>query len=374
MIKLRICLSLLLLATLASAWNLTPANIHAQAAQSRDGQLREFQQSYAPNYDSYVGLGWVYLPFASQSRLQSPYGLHDGFAFRHRAALLLQNPIDSSAYRIGLAWWIERQGWDQEDFLALAPYKDYGLVRDIHTAAVMFSDTKRDMGWALGVQYQNPEHVGLIYAPESDSLWWFTHAMWSRMSLQAVFHRSEWQTLRFNANLADRQLRGGAKNGLGTYWPDLEAAFLRGTEDPLHLRVRQNLYSQRVFLDAAYRPVLGKQAAFTLQLYPDASELLGLELGAIRTMEGDWRFGGDLEMPLFRVGYNAPRDAEELFDAHGTWILEFHISLGAIAQESIFRRNAPRPAPMETDVKINRSKPVRGSDWKPQGHEGDMKK
>jgi len=348
---MRILLILLLSwAVSALAWTVQPQDLVSQPARTRESQLREFHEAFKPEYDSYLGFDWMLLPKPDESRLQSPYGIHNGFAFRQRFAIFLQNPIDSSVYRMGFAWWVERQGWQNEDFLFIPPTSEMGVVRDIHTLALTASNAKKSWAAVAGLQWQNPEQVGSLYPAEGDSLWWFSEADWKSLGVQAVFHREAWTQVRATVELEARALRGGDSTGWKTYLPDLEALVTRDSADPLRLGYRQNIWRQRLYLDGSYWVMQGEHANGSLLMYTDASHLVGLELGARRRDNGKLSWGVGIEAPFARVSFNLPREYDQLFHSHGSTILvELHMSLGAISKESLFRRNAPRSAPMETD-------------------------
>lgn len=347
---MRILIFLLLACSVWSA--VIPAeNLAGQPVRTREAQLAEFSDAFKPEYDSYLGFGWLFFPAPSQQQLRSPYGTHPGFAFRHRFALFAQNPMDSgSSRRTGMAWWVERQGWDNEDFLLLAPYSDYGAVRDIHTFALSLSDQTQGWGGALGIQWQNPEYLGSLYAPEEDTLWWFAHATWDKLALQSVFHRGDWSMSRVSADLADRAIRGGDSTGWKTYLPDLEALLVHDPEDPLRVRIRQNLWRRLAYMEASWWPVNDRDRWVSLKGYADASHLLGVELGARQLEDGEWVWGAGIEMPFLRVSCNLPREYEQFFGNRGAQILvEFHLSVGTIDKTAIFARNGVGSAPMETD-------------------------
>lgn len=340
------------MASLASARSLEPQDLSFQGLNTRESQLQEFSQVFKPEYDSYLAFGWLYFPKSDQVRLSSPYGVHDGFAFRHRFSLFLQNNVDTnSTLRTGLGWWWERQGWETEDFLVVPERSSFGLVRSVHTFALSLSDTKRKLGLAAGLQWQNPEGThGIVHSQETDSLWWFGHLLWDRYVAQMQWQGLEFSMLRVQAGLADRELRGGTITGFKTYLPDLEGLWLPGEEDAIRLQWLQNLWKQRIYLQATAWPMMGHEGSASLLFYTDPSHLLGAEVAVRRSVEGDWVFGGGIEVPFLRVSVNVPREYEQFFANRGTQILlEFQMNIGAIQNRALFRRNAPRSAPMETE-------------------------
>lgn len=329
----------------------------AQPSRTRESQLDEFADVFKPEYDSYLSFGWLYFPFPSQQELKSPYGTHPGFAFRHRFALFAHNPMDSaSKYRSGMGWWVERQGWDTEDFLAVPKYSQFGAVRDLHTFVATFSNRAQGWGGALGLQWQNPEYLGRIYAQEEDSLWWFAHATWDKLTLQSVFHRGTWTSTRINMDLADRAIRGGDTTGWKTYMPDIEALLIHQATDPLRLQVRQNVFRRLFYLEGSWWVMENRDPWVSLKAFSDPSHMLGVEIGTRRLDNGDWIWGGGIEMPFLRVSCNLPREYEQFFESRGAQILvEFHLNIGTIDKTAIFARNGADSAPMETDkVKTER--------------------
>ena len=354
-------LSLLLFMALAiQAWVVSPDAVADQGGRTRDAQLREFQEAFKPGYSSYMGIGWMLLPKPSQATLQSPYGIHDGFAFRHRFALMMQSPLDSSTNTIGWAWWVERQGWDVEDFIAVPKYSAFGLVRDVHTFSMLFSSLPNDLGVAGGVQWTHPEHVGHFYPAENDSLWWFTHGTWKMLAAQAEFKAAQWTMVRVNVELAARALRHGDSTGWHTYLPDMEAVLFQGGDDPLRLWLRQNIWTQRVYVEGTWWPKRNIQRQVSLLAYADPSQMVGVQVGVRQLPDRKWMWGGGVEFPFMRVSCNLPGEYDQFFHAHGnTWLLEVFISLGSIKDKAFFRRNAPRSAPMETDYLEKNVAPIR---------------
>jgi hypothetical protein len=339
------------LASALHAWTVSPHALAAQSSQTRESQLQEFGEVFKPEFDTYLGLGWMYLPKPDQSRLFTPYGEHNGFAFRHRLSIFFQHPMDSSSLRLGWAWWVERQGWEAEDFLLVPSYSNLGVARSIHTTAVTLADSAHALGAALGVQWLNPESGNnQVQQPEEDSLWWFGHATWRQFATQAEFHGAELSMVRANANLGARALRGGDSVGLSTYLPDWEFLWLRGANDPIRLTWRQNIWHQQIYVHASAWPVQGQEGSGSLFFYTDASQLVGAELALRRTRDGKVLVGGGIEVPFLRVSCNLPREYDQFFASRGTQILvEFHMSIGAIKNRAIFRRNAPRSARMEVE-------------------------
>ncbi|HSQ43038.1 MAG TPA: hypothetical protein VLM37_12230, partial [Fibrobacteraceae bacterium] len=344
-------LFLLLASTLLSAWVLTPEDLASQAARTREAQLRELYEASQPEYDSYLGLGWMFLPKPDESKLETGYGTMNGFAFRHRFALYLQNPLDSSDLRIGLGWWAERQGWEPEDFLFFPNYSDWGAVRDIQTFVMTLANEKQAWRLATGLQWQNPESVGIpVQSAEKDSLWWFGQAGWNVLGVQAEFHRTDLDLIRATAEFESRALRGGDTTGPSIYYPDLEILYQRSLDDPLRLTWRQDLWKQKIYVETAWWPSESNEGSGVLHLYADASHLVGAEFGIRRNAAGHYLFGGGFELPFVRLACNLPSDYNQFFHSHGPLVLlEFHLSLQSIKDKAFFNLNAPRAAPMKTE-------------------------
>ena len=343
---------ILILACVAqsSAWTVQPSALQDQPMLTRESQLREFDEAFKPAFDSYLGFGWMLLPKPDQSRLQGPYGEQNGFAFRHRFAFMMQrNPDTTSPIRTGAAWWVERQGFETEDFLAFPNYSDQGLVREIHTFALLLSNTRYDAGVAAGLQWQHPEHVGNIFAPESDSLWWFGHATWGKLSVQTLFHRTEWDHIRASFNLGSRAVLGSDSVGVRTYLPDLSLVLRHDTSNPLCISASQNLWHQMLYLTGSWYPQQSGERFASLKVYGDGSHLVGAEFGVRHFHDGTWTYGVGIEAPFVRISCNLPREYDQFFKSRGNNVLvEFYMSIEAIAGKSLFALNAPRSAPLES--------------------------
>lgn len=81
---------------LAAAWSVAePISIDAIYSApgiTRDRQLQEVHQAFRPDVQAYIGFGIHYLPLSNQLPLKSPFGVHDGFAFRHHLELFFAAP------------------------------------------------------------------------------------------------------------------------------------------------------------------------------------------------------------------------------------------------------------------------------------------
>lgn len=341
-----------------AAVQLTPADLASQPARTSVIQLQEFRQAFRPEYTGYVAAGWMYIPLPSQTQLRTEWGTHEGFAFRQRFAAWLSNPLDNSSLRMGLLWWIERQGWDHEDFIAWPAYGRFGRVQSIQTAGATLSDSSRHWGVAGGVQYYSAEYIGQSQEPAQDSLSWWGHGVYGPVALQALYNGIDYRLWRLSLDLQGRALRGGPSSGWKTYLPDLDLLVRdRGHKrHEINATWEQNLYQQKIYAQAAWR---GHYASgnsiesagipwLALHFYPDASHLVRLDATCLREA-GETVFGGGLTLPFLRVAYNHADDFRDFFGVRGLWVVEFQLAVGS-STASFFGLGAPQRAPSESLV------------------------
>ncbi len=349
-----------------ASWSISSQTLLQQSEQTRQTQLQEFLSASHPVYDSYIGASWLALPNSRTTILSSPWGEHRGFAFQQQLALLLQNRIDNSDHKIGLAWWVERHGFQNEDFLIFPPYSDYGFVRSIQTFATFYGNSKSTWGMGLGGQWLHDEYRGEGLGSPVDQLFWLTQFHWSRISTQVVMDDAQWKEVRVRLALADRGLLGQDTLGWKTYLPDIQVSAMKEDSISFSLGVKQNLWDQRLYAAFYKSWVLNPLWGLEIVGYAEKSHFIGLGAGTY-VEENQWYWGGWVEVPFLRIGYNDLKNHRSLFKAHGTWVFQLHLSLGAIAQESLFHLEAPREATMESQVLNKRNRPVRDANWKHQG-------
>lgn len=357
----------LLLSSLSFAsWSI-PSNVLLQQNEvTRQVQLHEFLLSSHPVYDSYLGASWLFLPNSRTTMLSTPWGEHQGYAFQQKLALLLQNRIENSDQKIGLAWWVERHGFQNEDFLLFPPYSDFGYVSSVQTFSAFYGDLKRQWGMGLGGQWLHDEYRGMSLGNPEDHLYWFSQFHWSRMSSQMVMDAAQWKELRVHFSLADKGILGQDTVGWKTYLPDLDASITKEDSIGFSLGLKQNLWDQRLYAVLQKSWIINPLWGFELVGYAEKSHFIGMGLGAYsENKEMSW--GGWFEVPFLRIGYNDLKSHRDLFHAQGTWVIQIHLSLGAIAQESLFHLDAPCKAAMESQVLEERNRPVRDASWKPEG-------
>lgn len=345
-------LLLLLSGCSALLWSgeLSTLQLRNQLGATRQAQLWEFYQAAKPGYDSYLSLGTVYFPRSNQVTLRTGYGEHEGFVTRQRLALYLSDSLGKTDYRLGLNWWIERQGWDQDDFLFFPHYGKFALMRNVHTIGMTLTDPVRDWGAGAGVQWSHHEMSAALHGAEEDSLWIYGHGLWGPLGGVVVLHGTEVDQVQAHMEFQNRQLRGGDSTGWRTYLPDFSLFWRRGIDDGVQLGWLQNVYHQQVYVNTQWYPEQRKQFYAGLQGWTDGSHLLGTECGAYRDLTGQWHPAFSFLMPFLRVSYGMPQDAEELFGLRGQWIVEFQIKLGSQKTHSFFGLNATKPAPMETET------------------------
>ncbi len=323
-------------------------SIHETGSTTRDRQLREFLQAFRPGVSSYFNFGINYTPLSSQLPLESPFGIHDGYAFSQHATVFISMPaFEKKIVDLGAFWSAERHGWDTEDFLFFPAYEKFSFIRSIQTGGFTFSYPKIKLGAALGVQYQNIEKTNEVYPDESDSLYFWGHAYFGKVALQTSFHKADWRHVRVGIDLESKAVLGGDSSGWKTYLPNFDVALFNGDEDDsVKITWEQNLYKQMLYSRvSAFLPDHGFSSA-SLTFYPDPSRLFSLEASMFKKENGDFVFGGGIDLLFLRVAYNQAYDYENFFGAKGTVIVELHFALSSI-EKKFFGLNAAKPAPME---------------------------
>ncbi|NLB63018.1 MAG: hypothetical protein GX801_02790 [Fibrobacter sp.] len=348
---------LVFLLSLALVWNswgsfvLTPENLHKQVEITFNQHLLELHQAFKPQYNGYFALGAVWLPSFKQSSFLSPYGEHYGFAFRQQAALLWQNPIEQTAFKAGFAWWGERQGFDSQDFIFFPSYDKFSSVRNLHSFALLLSNTQLNANFAMGLQWSHSEFMSEFVGKEKDSLRYFATLGWNFLTIQGVINHRSLQGLMVHADLASRSLRGQNSSGWRTYLPDLAMILPWEDKNTWQLSWRQNLYGQKLYLHSKWWPKQEQRWESSLQWFMDASQLVGMELSYLQKAPGESFWGIGVEMPFVRVAYNLPRDFHGFFHSKSTIIVEWQLSIGSNEKNEFFGLNAAQSAPMETQVK-----------------------
>ncbi len=325
-------------------------SIHETGSTTRDRQLREFLQAFRPGVSSYFNFGINYTPLSSQLPLESPFGIHDGYAFSQHATVFISMPaFEKKIVDLGAFWSAERHGWDTEDFLFFPAYEKFSFIRSIQTGGITISHPKLKLGGALGVQYLNVEKTDKVYPDQSDSLYFWGHAYWSKIAIQTSFYKTKWRHVRLAIDLESKALLGGDSSGWKTYLPNFDVALFNGeSKDSVKVTWEQNLYKQLLYSRVtAFFPDRGFSSA-TLTFYPEPSRLFGFEASLYRKKEGGYVFGGGIEAPFLRVAYNQSYDIENFFNAKGTVIVELRFAISTL-EDKFFGLNAAKAALMQQD-------------------------
>lgn len=317
----------------------------------RDNQLKEIRDILRGGRGGYVNFGFNYTPFPSQLPLESQYGEHDGFAFRHHFAGFGSGEITKNGH-LGALLWFERSGWDGEDFFLFPQYNDFSLARSVTTWGLTYTQSQLDMTLAGGMQHVNVEHVGNIYEDENDSLLYsWAHFRWGHASVQGSFHRKEWRHLRISLDLESRGAYGGRGSGPLTYLPNFDVTLYNGDEDDsVRVTWEQNLIGQRLYGEVSMDFPSKEFHSAALRYYPDPSRMVAFEATCLRRNEPNSSkllWGGAIDLIFLRVGYNSSYEYERLFNAKGTFILEFKFDMATI-DGFLFSRGAAKSAPLET--------------------------
>ena len=331
--------------------------LSASGAQARDQQLREIRDVMRGGRGGFLDLGFNYTPLPTQLPLESPYGEHEGFAFKQHVAGFGSGEVARNT-QLGALLWFERSGWDGEDFFVLPQYNDFSHVASLTTWGLTLTQARYDVTFAGGMQHYNVEHVGDVYPEESDSLLYsWAHLRWNHFSVQGNFYRSNVRFLRLSLDLESRLVYGGYSKGLLTYLPNIDLTVYNKSADKFsadtyRMNWEQNLYGQILYAEVSYDfPDDGFHSA-ALKYYPDASRMVAFEATCIRRnkkIDGtdDLLWGGGIEFPFVRFAYNSSYDYENFFHAKGTFIVEFQFNLAAI-DGFLFARGGTRSAPLET--------------------------
>lgn len=356
-------LFLVSLAPLAFAGNVSPSGVSAGGSAVRDLQLREFGSVFHPGVDGYIGLNLYYFPLPEQARLSTEYGTHKGYVLRQNFAGYFAEELGKSGLDLGVLWWIERHGWDNEDFLLFPHYGEFSLVRSVQTVGFSLASPQKGMGIAGGVQYTNPEFVGKVYEAESDSLFEWAAAVFGPVSAQASFHHADFRHLRLSLNLESKEILHGKGSGPRTYLPNLDVAFFSGkahVRDSVRVFWEQNLFAQRLYAELAFDFPDKALRSFAVKYYPDPAKVVSVDLTCYRKDGGDLVWGGGLTMPFVRVAYNHVDEIENVFGLRGTFILQFHFGIERIFDRFIGLRGA-KSSPMitrtiETDDEVKKQR------------------
>jgi hypothetical protein len=325
------------------AWNPAPRFIEEQVSHSGFKQLFDFQNAARPEYNAYVSAGLIYLPLPSQSALQTEWGIHDGFAFRQKIGLWLTENFDeksSGKFTFGLAWFGERQGWDNEDFLFYPHEGDFSQINQVHTFGLTAADSAKHLLFGSGVQYVN--------AKDNSFRWWLL-GTYDRFSVMPVFHKADLLLINLQLYLQARALLGHT-DSWQNYLPDFDFSFY--SKDSLKVFISQNLFKQKFYIEGAFwvnsSDLASNDFAWAaLKFYPDPSRLLlALEATAAKKENSDIYFGGGITLPFLRVAYNCADDYENFFKSRGIWIVEFRLAIGT-SGDSFFALSAPKAAPSE---------------------------
>jgi len=351
----------LTMATLSLADPITTDALSAGGAVTRDRHLKEISDVMRGGRGGYFDIGLYYTPAPDQLPLKSMYGEHEGFAFRQHAAAFATANVAEHLHLGALAW-IDRSGWDGEDFLLYPTYNSFSLLRTNLTWGGVFTNTEADFTLALGMQQQNVEHVGKVYETEEDTLTYlWTHARWGFASAQASFYQDHWRSMRFSLDLESREIYGGKSGGWQTYLPNLSVALFnkKGDKDSLSLTWEQNLYGQRLYSELAFDLLEPGFSYAALKYYPDPSRMLGFEATCIRrrNREGmsDILWGGAVDLMFIRFAYNAAYDYRNFYGAKGTVLAEIKFNLATI-DGLLFGRGGTKAAPMENQTKTLKNK------------------
>lgn len=334
----------------------------AGSAQIRDQQLREIRDVLRGGRGGFIDLGFNYVPLATQTPLKSQYGEHEGYAFRHHVAGFGSGEVAKNVH-VGALLWLERSGWDGEDFIALPQYNNFSHIGSVATWGLTFTQTELNTTVALGMQHYNVERVGNVFEDEKDSLLYsWAHLRWGNFSLQADFNKTNVRFLRLSMDLESRLVYGGKAGGILTYLPNVDVALYNESDskfsaDKYKLNWEQNLYDQVLYAEASFVfPDVGFRSA-ALKFYPDPSRMVAFEASCIRRNKDldrseDLLWGGAIEFPFVRVGYNSSYEYDNFFHAKGTFIVEVQFNLASI-DGFLFARGGTRSAPLET-IKIDK--------------------
>lgn len=336
----------------ALADGVTPAAVANGGAVTRDGQLVEIRDVMRGGRGEYIDLGMYYTPSSEQLPLQSKYGTHDGFAFNQHIAGFGAGQLSRNGY-LGALLWVDRSGWDGEDFFLFPHYSEQSLVRSVTTWGLVYTDRAADVTVAAGMQHDHLEYAGSLFGDVDDSLAYsWAHLRWNHFSLQGNFYRTDWRALRLSLDLESRAVYGGKASGPLTYLPNVDLALYNGDEtDSLRVTWEQNLYDQKIYGDVSFDFPEGKMHAAALKYYPHPSRMVGFEVTCVRRGDGfdDLLWGGAVDLLFLRLAYNASYEYDHLFGAKGTFLAEIKFSM-AILDGAFFGRGATSTTPMETDI------------------------
>ena len=348
--KMSILFWTLVFALSAHAGHLTVAGVSDGGGAIRDLQLREFGMVFHPGANGYLGANLFYFPLPSQSRLSTEYGKHEGYVLRENFAGYFAEELGKSGWDLGILWWIERHGWDSEDFAIFPNYGKFSLIRSVQTTGFTIARPKQSFGFAGGIQYSNPEFVGQVYEPETDTLYEWAAATIGPIAAQTSFHHSSFRHARVSLNLESKKVFGGRESGPLTYLPNIDVAVYRRNhdgKDSLRIFWEQNLIAQRLYAEAAVYFPDPALRFIALKYYPDPSKVVSIDVTCYRKPDGKLLWGGGLSMPFVRVAYNHADDIENVFGLRGTFVLQFHFAIEKI-RDTFVGLNGSKATPMMT--------------------------
>jgi len=352
------------LASLAFADGIAPAALSEGGAIVRDRQLTEISQIMRGGRGGYLDFGFYYLPYKDQVPLDSKYGKHEGYAFRHHLDGFFSGEMKPGRY-LGLAFWFDRSGWDGEDFFFWPQYSDFSMVRSNTTWGLTYTDSHSDATIAAGMQHSNVEYVGDVYPEESDSLLYsWALFRWGHFSAYGSFYRTHWRNAHVSLDLESRSVYGGRLSGPLTYLPNIDVGFYNGHgDDSIRVSWEQNLYAQRLYGKVSFDFPDGKFHSAALVYYPDPSRMIGFEATCVRrgVRSGfkDLLWGGAVDLLFVRLAYNSSYDYDNFFGAKGTFIAEIKFSMASL-DGFLFGRGAARTAPLETEIMKEKNKQSSG--------------
>ncbi|MCF0222362.1 MAG: hypothetical protein HUK19_08715 [Fibrobacter sp.] len=351
----------LALATLSWADPVTTEDISAGGAITRDRQLKEIGEILRGGRGAYFDIGMYYTPAPDQLPLKSVYGEHEGFAFRQHAAAFVSGRLAEHLHLGGLIW-VDRSGWDGEDFVIYPSYNSFSLLRSDFTWGGVLTNSEADFSLAVGMHQQNVEHVGKVYEAEEDSLTFlWTHARWGFASAQVSLYQDHWRSMRFSLDLESREIYGGKSSGWQTYLPNVSVGLYNKKEDKdsISLTWEQNLYRQRLYGEVSFDLIEPGFNYAAIKYYPDPSRMLGFEATCTRRRQlggaSDLLWGGAVDLMFIRFAYNAAYDYRNFFGAKGTVLAEIKFSLASL-DGLLFGRGGTKAAPMEKNTKTVKNK------------------
>jgi len=340
-----------------AAAELNPSEFSKATDLVREKQLVELRQVHVPTNSVAFHFSTLLFPSAKWLTLNSPYGELQGYPHHNSFGVMMMNPLQHSSHKVGFVWFLDYAGWDTEDFVFLAPRHPAGSMQLTQTLGYAGSDTALHLVYGAGILRQSHTHSSEYAPPGKDLTWYWAHIAWTHLGIHYLGDPAP-RRLELTLAAASREIWGSEDQGWKTWlpvlhltrrWPE-EGSGSAHTLPQYEIGIEQNLFKQHIFALGNIDPENPGQVWGMLRFQPDPGGLVSLDLGGVRTPEGDWRPAGGVEFPFVRLSYSHPSYSTQLLGKTGLWVAELQISVQTLTGERFLRPRSRRSASMVTEV------------------------